>query len=84
MRCTGAEEPLDELVGPEHPFSVQEHVDHVQNPGCQEAQEADQEVGYVEPAQGFHFILHMQRTPYHMVDLVSMTYKLVMCLTLKV
>lgn len=62
MGGTGAEEPLDELVGPEHPLSVQKHVDHVQDPGCQEAQEANQEVGYVEPAQGFHFVLQHEES----------------------
>lgn len=29
MRSKGAEDSLDDLVGPQHPFLVKEHVDHV-------------------------------------------------------
>lgn len=57
----GAEHSLDDLVGPQHPFLVKEHVDHVQDPGCQESQETNQEVGDVEASQCFHLILHDTR-----------------------
>jgi len=58
MRSKGAEHALDDLIGPQHAFSVKKHVDHVQDPGCQESQEANQEVGNVEASQCFHLILH--------------------------